>query len=126
MDIKKLIAAVPVVFALLLSPALQASNISDADRAAAEEKARNYFSNLEVIDQDGQTLQFYDDVLKDKVVVINFIFTNCQGACPLMTQNLTMVRDMLGVELGKDIHFVSISIDPIRDTSTAMKEFAGQ
>ncbi len=125
MDIKKLIAAVPVVFALLLSPALQASNISDADRAAAEEKARNYFSNLEVIDQDGQTLQFYDDVLKDKVVVINFIFTNCQGACPLMTQNLTMVRDMLGVELGKDIHFVSISIDPIRDTPTAMKEFAG-
>jgi len=108
----------------MLSSALYASNTSDADRIAAEEKARNYFSNLEVIDQDGETLRFYDDLLKDKVVVINFIFTNCQGACPLMTQNLTMVRDMLGVTLGQEIHFVSISIDPIRDTPAAMKEFA--
>jgi len=94
------------------------------DQAASEEKAREYFTNLEVIDQDGNRLRFYDDVLSGKVVVINFIFTNCQGACPLMTQNLKMVRDMLGVELGKDIHFVSISIDPVRDTPAAMKEFA--
>ena len=40
-----------------------------------------------------------------------------------MTQNLSMVRDMLGAELGEDIHFVSISIDPVRDTPAAMKEF---
>ena len=60
----------------------------------------------------------------DKVVVINFIFTNCQGACPLMTRNLTMVRDMLGADAGGKIHFVSISIDPVRDSPTAMKEFA--
>lgn len=92
--------------------------------AAAEDKARNYFTNLEVIDQDGNRLQFYDDVLKDKVVAINFIFTNCQGACPLMTKNLTFVRDMLGGDVGKSIHFVSISIDPTRDTPAAMKEFA--
>ena len=55
---------------------------------------------------------------------INFIFTNCQGACPLMTKNLTFVRDMLGGEVGKSVHFVSISIDPTRDTPAAMKEFA--
>lgn len=121
---KRFLATVSIALALMLSSALYASNTSDADRIAAEEKARNYFSNLEVIDQDGQTLRFYDDLLKDKVVVINFIFTNCQGACPLMTQNLTMVRDMLGVTLGQEIHFVSISIDPIRDTPAAMKEFA--
>lgn len=97
---------------------------SPEDRTASEAKARDYFTNLEVIDQDGNRLRFYDDVLKGKVVAINFIFTNCQGACPLMTQNLSMVRDMLGVELGTDIHFVSISIDPVRDTPAAMKEFA--
>ena len=119
---KKFIATLTAAV-IMLSPALHASNISNAD-AAAEDKARNYFTNLEVIDQDGQKLRFYDDVLKDKVVAINFIFTNCQGACPLMTRHLTLVRDMLGVEVGKDIHFVSISIDPLRDTPTAMKEFA--
>ena len=124
MDFKKLIAAASVAFALMLSPALHASDASDADSVAAEEKARNYFTNLEVIDQDGRKLKFYDDVLKDKVVAINFIFTNCQGACPLMTRHLTLVRDLLGPDVGSEIHFVSVSIDPVRDTPAAMKEFA--
>ena len=91
---------------------------------AAEQKARAYFTNLELITQDGERLRFYDDVLKDKVVVINFIYTNCQGACPLMTRNLTLVRDMLGGAVGEDIRFVSISLDPLRDTPAAMKKFA--
>jgi cytochrome oxidase Cu insertion factor (SCO1/SenC/PrrC family) len=118
------VAALVAVFALALSPALQASNTADADSRKSEEKARNYFSNLEVIDQDGRKLRFYDDVLKGKVVAINFIFTNCQGACPLMTRHLTLVRDLLGPDAGGKIHFVSISIDPVRDTPAAMKEFA--
>ena len=124
MNIKKLIAVAIATVALVLAPALFASNTTDAERAASEQKARDYFSNIEVIDQDGQRLKFYDDVLKDKVVAINFIFTNCQGACPLMTRNLTLVRDLLGPEVGDKIHFVTISIDPIRDTPAAMKEFA--
>ena len=94
------------------------------DKAASDAKARDYFTNMEVIDQDGERLRFYDDVLKDKVVVISFIFTNCEGACPLMTRNLTTIRDMLGGEVGKSIHFVTLSLDPVRDTPAAMKEFA--
>ena len=114
--------ALTICCASLANTAIAGS--ASADSAAAEAKARNYFTNLEVIDQNGRRLDFYDDVLKDKVVAINFIFTNCQGACPLMTKNLTYVRDMMGGEVGKSIHFVSISIDPTRDTPAAMKEFA--
>jgi protein SCO1/2 len=95
-----------------------------ADKAAAEAKARDYFTNVEVINQDGQRLKFYDDVLKDNIVVISFIFTNCQGACPLMTRNLTMIRDMLPEHVRDEINFISISLDPVRDTPSAMKEFA--
>lgn len=125
MDIRRTAWTILAVGGLLLTPFIATdASMTDAERFAAESKARDYFTNLEVIDQDGNRLRFYDDVLKDKVVAINFIFTNCQGACPLMTQNLSMVRDMLGVELGTDIHFVSISIDPVRDTPAAMKEFA--
>jgi len=122
----KMTAWMIVATAVLLASPLIDTNaaMTDAERMAADAKARDYFTNLEVIDQDGNRLRFYDDVLKDKVVAINFIFTNCQGACPLMTRNMTMVRDMLGAELGTDIHFVSISIDPVRDTPAAMKEFA--
>ena len=128
MEIRKILSVAAALIGLLSAPlpalAALAATTVDADRAAAEAKARDYFTNLEVIDQDGRRLRFYDDVLKDKVVTINFIFTNCQGACPLMTRQLTMVRDQLGAEMGKDIHFVSISIDPVRDTPAAMKEFA--
>ncbi len=124
MDIKRLIAVAIAAATLVMTPAVFASDSADAERATAEQKARDYFTNLEVIDQDGRKLKFYDDVLKDKVVAINFIFTNCQGACPMMTRNLTVVRDLLGPDVGEKIHFVSISIDPVRDTPAAMKEFA--
>jgi cytochrome oxidase Cu insertion factor (SCO1/SenC/PrrC family) len=69
-------------------------------------------------------VRFFDDVLKDKVVVINFIFTNCDGACPLMTHKLSLVRDRMEGQIGDTVQFVSLSIDPERDTPAAMKEFA--
>ena len=94
-------------------------------RAAAEiDRAREYFSNVELINQDGETVRFFDDVLKDQVVVINFIFTNCDGACPLMTHKLSLVRDSMEGQIGNGLRFVSLSIDPERDTPAAMKEFA--
>jgi cytochrome oxidase Cu insertion factor (SCO1/SenC/PrrC family) len=110
-----------------LASASHANDAGDAQSDggfASEQKARAYFTNLELITQNGERLRFYDDVLKDKVVVINFIYTNCKGACPLMTRNLTLIRDMLGGAVGEDIHFVSISLDPLRDTPAAMKKFA--
>jgi cytochrome oxidase Cu insertion factor (SCO1/SenC/PrrC family) len=115
-------AAFAAILCFASAPAF-AGNAS-ADRAAAEAKARDYFSNVELIDQDGRPLKFYDEVLKDNIVVISFIFTNCQSACPLMTRNLTMIRDMLREDERRAIQFVSISIDPLRDTPAAMKEFA--
>lgn len=88
------------------------------------ERARGYFTNLELVNQDGETVRFFDDVLKDKVVVINFIFTNCGGACPLMTHKLSLVRDRFVGQIGNPLEFVSLSIDPERDTPAALKAFA--
>lgn len=125
--INKLLAGFAVSAALLVcgsSASIAAAGTESADVAAAEAKAREYFTNVELIDQNGQRLRFYDDVLKDNIVVISFIFTNCQGACPLMTRNLTMIRDMLPSKVRDEIHFLSISLDPVRDTPSAMKDFA--
>jgi len=111
-------AAVPAVYAADTPTAAEA-------RAVAEiERAREYFSNVELINQDGEPVRFFDDVLKDQVVVINFIFTNCDGACPLMTHKLSLVRDRMEGYIGNGLRFVSLSIDPERDTPAAMKEFA--
>lgn len=114
---KKTLAA--ILAATLLMPVF-----SGATDPASEQRARDYFTNLELVSQDGERLRFYDDVLKDRIVVINFIYTHCEGACPLMTRNLTVVRDMLSGDLEKQIQFITLSLDPLRDTPAAMKQFA--
>jgi len=112
------LAAVPSAFAE------SAGSVSVRSSAEEEDRARSYFSNLELINQDGETVRFFDDVLKDKVVVISFIFTNCEGACPLITHKMTLVRDRMEGLIGDPVRFVSLSLDPARDTPAAMKAFA--
>ena len=85
--------------------------------------AEKYFSDVELIDQDGQKLRFYSDVLKNKVVVINAFFTTCTSVCPPMTRNLEKVQDALGDRLGKEAFIVSITVDPETDTPARLKEY---
>jgi cytochrome oxidase Cu insertion factor (SCO1/SenC/PrrC family)/cytochrome c2 len=87
----------------------------------------NYFPNLPVIDQNGRTLKFYDDVIKGKTVIISFIYTSCQDACPLTTARLVQLADKLektGAVVGRDLIFVSMSVDPNNDTPERLKAFA--
>lgn len=95
-----------------------------AQGADPDAKERGYFTDLELVTQDGESVRFFTDVLKDHVVLINFIFTNCGSACPLLTHSLAQVADLLGDDMGKTVRFVSISIDPERDDPAAMKTFA--
>jgi protein SCO1/2 len=83
-----------------------------------------WFTNVEVKTQDGRTLRFYDDVLKGKIVLINFFFTDCDAVCPLMTENLARVQELLGDRVGKDIFMVSISLQPERDTPEVLAAYA--
>jgi protein SCO1 len=84
----------------------------------------NYFPNVELTTQDGKTVHFYDDLLKDKIVAIDLIYTHCKDMCPLETARLAQVQHMLGDRVGKDIFFYSISIDPKQDTPEVMKAYA--
>lgn len=84
----------------------------------------DYFPNVELVNQDGKTLKFYDDLIKDKVVAINFIYTHCGDSCPAETASLKRVQALLGDRVGKDIFFYSISIDPDHDTPKVLKEYA--
>ena len=68
-----------------------------------------FFPNLPVTSQDGKTYRFYEDLVKDKIVIINFMFTNCQTVCPLMTSRMAEVRRRLGDRVGKDIFIYSIT-----------------
>lgn len=91
-----------------------------------EAKAREYFTDLPVVDQNGQELRFYSDVLRGRTVLIDFIFTNCEDACPIATAKLNQLRNTLGERFGEEVFFVSISVDPDRDTPNHMKAFAAE
>src|SRR4051812_19200731 len=82
--------------------------------AAADDAARQrtYFTDTELLRQDGTKVRFFTDVLRDQVVVIQFIYTHCGDACPILTQKLGRARESLGDTLGHGIRFVSISVDP--------------
>ena len=86
--------------------------------------AEKYFSDVELINQDGEKMHFYSDVLKNKVVIINAFFTTCTSVCPPMNRNLEKIQNALGDRLGKDVFLVSISVDPANDTPTRLKEYS--
>jgi protein SCO1/2 len=94
------------------------------EQQAQQSPAAKYFSDVELLDQDGHKVRFYTDMLKGKTVVINAFFTTCTSVCPPMNRNLEKVQEALGDRLGRDVFIVSISVDPTTDTPTRLKEYA--
>lgn len=92
--------------------------------ASQASPAEKYFSDVELIDQDGKKHRFYNDVLKNKVVVINTFFTTCTNICPPMNRNFEKMQEALGDRLGKDVFLISITVDPETDTPPRLKEYS--
>ena len=97
---------------------------SSAQAEALPQSGVDWFTNVEVKTQDGRTLRFYDDVMKGKILLINFFFTSCDNVCPLATANLVRVQELLGDRVGDEIRFVSISLQPEHDTPEVMAAYA--
>jgi cytochrome oxidase Cu insertion factor (SCO1/SenC/PrrC family)/mono/diheme cytochrome c family protein len=116
------IATVAVAMSLVTGAFHARSQVQS--QAQSNRWGAGYFPNLPVVTQDGKTLRFYDDVIKGKMVLIDFIYTNCPDLCPLTTARLTQVEDALGDMVGRDIFFVSMTVDPERDTPQQLKQFA--
>lgn len=81
----------------------------------------DYFPNIVLQDHDGKSVRFYDDLIRNKVVAINFIFTECTDVCPLDTAQLRAVQKQLGDRVGRDIFMYSVSIN--NDTPEALRHF---
>jgi protein SCO1/2 len=72
--------------------------------------------------QDGAPVTLAD--FRGKVVAVTFIFTMCTATCPVLTPMMSFVQDQLGADFGAKIAFVSITVDPDRDTPDVLKEYA--
>jgi protein SCO1/2 len=87
---------------------------------------KDYFPNVPLVTQDGQAVRFFDDLIKGKVVAINFIFTGCSASCSMETARLRQVQELLKDRVGKDVFFYSITLDPDNDTPEALKHYAAK
>jgi len=93
-------------------------------RRLDEGEQRRYFTDTRLLDQDGREVRFYTDALRGKIVLVSFIYTNCTDICPILMHTLTDVQNSLGDRFGKDVFFVSISVDPEDDTPEELRKYA--
>jgi protein SCO1 len=130
---KRILWTIPVCLLLVSVAAAQSKPPAPPDPHAnhvtpATDKeptpAAKYFSDVELLDQDGRKLRFYSDVLKGKTLVINALFTTCTNVCPPISRNFERIQEALGERLGKDVFLVSITVDPVTDTPAKLKEYA--
>ena len=82
--------------------------------------------DVAVLDQDGKELHFYTDLIKGKTVAINFIFTNCTTICPPLAATFARLQKEMGDKVGKDVHLISISVDPLTDTPERLKAWGAK
>ena len=76
--------------------------------------------NASLVDETGKRVQL--DAMKGSVTVYDFIFTSCTGVCPIMTNNMRELTPRVDKEA--PVRFVSISVDPTRDTPAVLARYA--
>ena len=105
--------------------AMVCATLGAAPAAAETRWGANYFPNVELTTQNGDRVHFYD-LIKDKIVAIDLIYTTCDYNCPLETARMAQVQALLGDRMGRDVFFYSITIDPRHDTAKVLKKYAAQ
>lgn len=114
-----------VVAATTMLLAIAAPLLSVA--ASGRSDARVDVVEVATIDQDGRALKFASEVIGDRIVVVNFIYTSCKTLCPLSSAIFARLQEMLlQSEAGKDARLVSITLDPRSDTPRRLKASAQQ
>ena len=103
----------------------KASDNGAKEQATHVRQARqsSRFSNVSLVTQHGKHVRFYDDLVKDKVVIINMMYTTCTNLCPFYQVQLSKLHELMHRWVGKDVQLISISIDPENDTPAVLKQY---
>src|SRR5262245_9325750 len=109
--------------ALLATALLVACARARPESPLSSPRLEGYFPDVPLTTQDGRTVRFYRDLLRDKVVMINFMYTHCTKKCPRISANLAGVQRALGDRVGRDITILSLTLDPT-DTPDDLARYA--
>jgi protein SCO1 len=123
--IKNVTGATLGMAALAALPASSAGfNRFSPSKANQDSRRKNAFPNIPLVTHEGKVVRFYDDLIKNKTVMINFMYASCADICPGMTANLKQVQKELGDRVGRDIFMYSITLEPEHDTQEVLKSYA--
>jgi protein SCO1/2 len=111
------------IFVLLVAGTVAAQEPGTPAANSASSNAEKYFTDIVLLNQDGEKMRLYSDLLQGKTVIINSFFATCKGSCLPITRNLEKVQEALGDRLGKDARIISISVDPTVDTPGELMAF---
>ncbi len=92
---------------------------------AAQGRGGDRYPNVDLANHNGETVKFYDDLLKGKQVMINFMPITADLNSPVL-ENLGRMAQALGPKLGRDIHMYTITSDPQADTPERIAEVAAR
>jgi protein SCO1/2 len=98
--------------------------VKSASCSVSSSLGAEFYTNAVFHTHENKEVRFYDDLIKNKHVVINFMYTRCEGSCPITTANLARVQEALKNRIGHDIFMYSISLKPEEDNPATLKEYA--
>jgi protein SCO1 len=84
---------------------------------------KRHLPNLGLTDHEGHKQDFYNDLVRGKVVVINFMYAACSKTCEIASQNMARLQEELGDRLGRDVSMYSVSLDVDHDTPAALAAY---
>ena len=119
-----LLAVTGVVIAVLSDFPQNSSELESLQMARPVSSATVKLLNTELLDQNGTQVKFISDIVGDRIIAINFIYTDCHTACPVVSAIFAKLQNQLGEKLQKDVRMVSLSINPITDTPESLKTYS--
>ena len=122
--LKLTLSIMALCFASGLAVAQEAPAAKQTPAPNTESPTKKYFTDVVLVNQHGEKMRFYSDLLQGKVVIINSFFATCAGSCLPLNRNLEKLQADLGTRMGKDVNIISISVDPQVDTPAQLKAYA--
>jgi protein SCO1 len=113
---------------MAVSPTVQAAQmpsaaVSSLPRSRASQTG--FLPNVPLVTHNGEHVNFYDDMVQGKTILLNFFLVTCkEGRCPVAMANIRKVQELLGDRVGKDVFFLSITLQPDFDSPKVLKEYA--
>lgn len=86
----------------------------------------NKIPNVPLVAHTGQHIRFYDDLVKDRILVINMMYTSCSGICPLATSNLIHVYRLLTEKMPQNFVMCSLTLNPEIDNPAILSNYVNQ